>query len=92
MGVSAPVSHRAAHNKRASRVGDRVLLGLCALAGVIVAVTLIDIGYQLVNNAKPAIDRFGLGFLGHEAWAPNFKRFGAATCSTEPRSAPQWRW
>ena len=78
MGVSAPVSHRAAHNKRASRVGDRVLFGLCALAGVIVAVTLIDIGYQLVNNAKPAIDRFGLAFLGHEAWAPNFKRFGAA--------------
>lgn len=78
MGLTAPVIRRPTQTSRASRVGDRVLFGLCALAGVIVAVTLLDLAYQLVNNAKPAIDRFGIGFLGHEAWAPNFKRFGAA--------------
>jgi phosphate transport system permease protein len=61
-----------------SRVGDRVLFGLCALAGLIVAVTLIDLAYQLVNNARPSIARFGIGFFGHQAWAPNFKVFGAA--------------
>ncbi len=78
MGVTAPVVRRDARVKPASRIGDRVLLGLCVLAGLIVAVTLVDIGYQLVNNARPAISRFGLGFLGTEAWAPNFSRFGAA--------------
>ena len=78
MGVMAPVVRRDQRAKPASRVGDRVLLGLCVLAGLIVAVTLIDIGYQLVNNSRPAIDRFGLGFLGHETWAPNFRQFGAA--------------
>jgi phosphate transport system permease protein len=46
---------------------------------VIVAVTLGDIVYQLISNAKPAISKFGLGFLGHQTWAPNFNRFGAAT-------------
>jgi phosphate transport system permease protein len=78
MGVTAPVSRRAARTKPVSRTGDRVLFALCALAGVIVAVTLIDLGYQLVNNSSSAISRFGLGFLGHQTWAPNFKVFGAA--------------
>ena len=40
-------------------------------------VILVDVGYQLINNASPAINRFGLGFLGHTAWKPNFKVFGA---------------
>jgi phosphate transport system permease protein len=78
VGVTAPISRRPAHAKPAGRIGDRVLFGLCALAGVIVAITLVDLAYQLVNNARPAIDRFGIGFLGHEAWSPNFKLFGAA--------------
>jgi phosphate transport system permease protein len=83
MGVSTPTSQRRAPRRasgprRVSRVGDRVLFGLCALAGLIVAVTLVDIAYQLVSNAKPAIGRFGLGFLVHQTWAPNFKQFGAA--------------
>jgi phosphate transport system permease protein len=52
--------------------------GLCALAGIAVAVVLIDLAYQLIHNASPAIGKFGFGFLGHEVWAPNFKQFGAA--------------
>jgi phosphate transport system permease protein len=78
MGVTAPAVRRDQRAKPASRLGDRVLLGLCVLAGLIVAVTLIDIGYQLVNNSRPSIDRFGLGFLVHQTWAPNFRVFGAA--------------
>jgi phosphate transport system permease protein len=61
----------------AGRVGDRVLFGLCALAGLLVVVTLADVIYQLANNASPAIDRFGLGFLVHTRWAPNFSIEGA---------------
>jgi phosphate transport system permease protein len=78
MGVTTPVGSRDARARPAGRTGDRVMRGLCVLAGLIVAVTLVDIGYQLVNNAHPAISRFGFGFLGHQTWAPNFKVFGAA--------------
>jgi phosphate transport system permease protein len=79
MGVIAPTSpRRAAGPTRVSPAGDRVLFGLCALAGLIVAATLIDLAYQLISNAHPAIARFGIGFLGHESWAPNFKQFGIA--------------
>jgi phosphate transport system permease protein len=55
-----------------------VLFGLCALAAVLVGLTLVGIAYQLISNAHPAISRFGLGFLAHTTWAPNFKVFGAA--------------
>src|SRR5260370_40742042 len=78
MGVTTPRLRRDVQPKPASRTGDRVLLALCVIAGLIVAVTLVDIGYQLVNSSRPAIDKFGLGFLVHQTWAPNFKVFGAA--------------
>jgi phosphate transport system permease protein len=48
-------------------------------AGVLVAVVLVDVAYQIVNGARPAFAHFGLAFLGHTSWAPNFGRFGAAT-------------
>jgi phosphate transport system permease protein len=79
MGVTAPISRRVNRPTRVSRTGDRVLFGLCALAGLIVAVTLIDLAYQLVSNARPSIARFGFGFLVHQTWAPNFKVFGIAS-------------
>jgi phosphate transport system permease protein len=48
-------------------------------AGVLVALVLVDVAYQIVNGARPAFAHFGLAFLGHTSWAPNFGRFGAAT-------------
>ena len=54
------------------------MLGLCALAGLIVVATLGDVAYQMIHSANPAISRFGLGFLTHTTWAPNFARFGVA--------------
>ena len=55
-----------------------MLFSLCASAGLIVALTLGDIIYQLVSNSSPAISRFGLGFLGHTTWNPHLNQFGAA--------------
>ena len=54
-----------------------MLFGLCALAGLVVVITLVDVVYQLAHNAQPAISRFGLGFLWHTAWNPNFNIEGA---------------
>jgi len=42
-------------------------------------VVLIAIAQQVISGASPALSRYGLGFLGHTTWAPNFKLFGAAT-------------
>ncbi len=66
-----------ARPKPAGRVGDRVLFALCALAGLIVVVTLADVVYQLADNGRLAISRFGLGFLVHSTWAPGFHVEGA---------------
>src|SRR5579862_4367452 len=74
----APRAGRGAHRSmRVGRLGDRVLFVLCVLAGLLVVIALVDVAYQLVNNARPAISRFGLGFFGHTTWAPNFSIEGA---------------
>jgi phosphate transport system permease protein len=49
---------------------------LASLLGVAV---LAAIAYQLINGASQAISRFGLGFLTHSEWKPNFNIFGAAS-------------
>ena len=46
---------------------------------MLAVVTLADISYQLINNARPAISKFGVGFLGHQTWEVNINQFGAAT-------------
>jgi phosphate transport system permease protein len=61
----------------AGQLGDRVLFGLCAAAGLLVVVTLVDVIYQLANNGSMAISRFGPGFLVHTAWKPGFNIEGA---------------
>ena len=63
----------------AGRLGDGVLRALCLVAGLIALAVLVEIAYQLISGARPSISHFGLGFVGHTAWQPNFGRFGAAT-------------
>ncbi len=59
------------------RIGDGVLYGLCMLASLLAVVTIIAIAYKVINGASLSISRFGLGFLAHTAWKPNFGIFGA---------------
>lgn len=63
---------------RSAGAGDRVLAGLCALAGLLTVLVLVEIVYQVISGATPAISRFGLGFIGHSRWAANFGVFGAS--------------
>jgi phosphate transport system permease protein len=58
--------------------GDAVLRALCVITGLIAGLILVDVAYQVIDGARPSLSRFGLGFLGHVDWAPNFGRFGAA--------------
>jgi phosphate transport system permease protein len=61
------------------RVGDGVLHGLCLLASALAVLAIAAIAYQVIDRAGSAISRFGLGFLTHTIWQPNFGHFGAAT-------------
>jgi phosphate transport system permease protein len=65
--------------RRIDRIGDGVLHGVCALAALLGVVTLLLVAYQIVHGAGPAISKFGLGFLWHTTWQPNFGVFGAGT-------------
>ncbi|HEY1565826.1 MAG TPA: phosphate ABC transporter permease subunit PstC [Solirubrobacteraceae bacterium] len=67
-------NRRAAERSR----GDLIMGALCLAAGLVAALVLFEIAYQVISGARPAIDKFGLGFLGNVEWAPNFSRFGAA--------------
>jgi phosphate transport system permease protein len=70
---------RAGAARRQGSTGDRVLFVLCALAGLVVLATLVEVVYQLISNSSPAISHFGLGFLFHQDWNPHFGHLGAAT-------------
>jgi phosphate transport system permease protein len=75
---AARLSGRGATPARAGRLGDRTLFALCFGAGLIVVVTLVGLAYVMIHQASPAISRYGLGFIYHTTWAPNFGRFGVA--------------
>jgi phosphate transport system permease protein len=65
--------------RSSDRIGDGILYGLCALASILAVVILIAIAYKVVDGASPAIDKFGLGFVGDTTWQPNRGIFGAGT-------------
>jgi phosphate transport system permease protein len=61
------------------RLGDRLLRGIAIFAALVACVLIIEIAYQLVSGSREAVGKFGLGFLTHGTWKPNFYKFGAAT-------------
>lgn len=65
--------------RSADRFGDGLLYGICAFAALLGLVLILAIGYQVVHGAEPAISKFGLGFLVHTTWQPNFGVFGAGS-------------
>ncbi len=70
---------RRARPRSTGEVGDRVLLAVTAMAALIAVLVLAEIGYQVITGARPAISRFGLGFLCHSGWHPNFSISAPAT-------------
>jgi phosphate transport system permease protein len=62
----------------ADRVGDPLLRALAALAAALGVGVLVWIAITVFNKASPAISRFGLGFIGSQAWNPVSNIFGAA--------------
>jgi phosphate transport system permease protein len=63
----------------ADRLGDGALRALCLIASLLACVVILLIAYQLIHGSSLALSHFGLGFLVHSAWKPNFDMFGATT-------------
>ena len=59
------------------RYGDVALKLLCGAACLLALSLLFDLAYTVFHRASPSISHFGIGFVGHTAWKPNFKIFGA---------------
>jgi phosphate transport system permease protein len=73
------VDRSRSRRKKADRIGDRVLYGVCLGAALIAILVIILVGYQVVKGAMPAISKFGLRFLVETTWQPNFSIFGAGS-------------
>lgn len=65
--------------KRLDLLGDRLLFGVCLLAALVAAATILLVGYQIVHGAAPAISKFGFAFVYETTWQPNFGTFGAGS-------------
>ncbi len=65
--------------RRLDLVGDRMLFGVCLLAALLAAATIVLVGYQVVHGASPAISKFGFAFVYETTWQPNFGTFGAGS-------------
>jgi phosphate transport system permease protein len=76
-GLRSSASHRE-RGRALDRLGDGALYGLCALASLLGVAVIAAIAHQVINGAGLAMSQFGLGFLAHSEWKPNFNVFGAA--------------
>lgn len=67
-----------ARRNRTDRIGDPLLRGLSALAALVAVAAIAGIFYEVVHEAWPAIQEYGLKFVTTNDWNPVTKRFGAA--------------
>jgi phosphate transport system permease protein len=67
-----------ARRSQKDRIGDPLLRGLSGLAAVVAVAAIAGIAYEVVDQASPAISKFGIGFVTTNDWNPVSERFGAA--------------
>jgi phosphate transport system permease protein len=59
------------------RFGDIFLYGLTAAAAAAAGALLVAIAWKVFDVARPAISKFGFGFLTHQGWDVARNQFGA---------------
>ena len=74
-----PAAPGAELERRGIRLGDVLFQGIAVAASVAATALLGMIAYQVVSDAWPAIEQFGLSFIWTEAWDPVTEQFGALT-------------
>jgi phosphate transport system permease protein len=76
--VDAPAPVTLPRTRRlGDRVGDGVLYAVTAAAATLAVLVVIAIAWKLVDGARPAMSRFGLGFVVEQAWNPVTGDFAA---------------
>ena len=58
-------------------LGDRIFRAVTQLSALFVVAVVLGIIIMLVVDAWPAIQKFGLGFIGSSEWNPVTEKFGA---------------
>ncbi len=60
------------------KIVDKSFEYLSKLSAILVLIVLVTIFWVLFEEAKPAIEAFGIDFLTNSKWAPNLEIFGGA--------------
>ena len=74
----APAGVLARPPKLSDRIGEPLFRGLAGLAGVISVGVLVWIVETVIDQAQPAIDKFGATFITTNVWNPVTNHYGAA--------------
>jgi phosphate transport system permease protein len=77
--LSAAEAGRRPLSGRRPRLGDVLLQGAAGLAAAAASGLVILIAWKVAGGARPAVARFGLGFLVHVVWNPVTGAFGAGS-------------
>jgi phosphate transport system permease protein len=78
MTTETPTAHVPLSARRRWRFGDVVLQSIAGLAALGLAALMVLLVVEVVDQAKPSIDEFGLGFLSSSVWNTVHDTYGAA--------------
>ena len=69
--MDAPVPARLPRTRRfGDRIGDGVLHALTAAAAALAVLVVVSIAWKVLGGARPALEKFGVGFLVDQGWNP----------------------
>ena len=76
--MDAPVPALLPRTRRfGDRIGDGLLHALTAAAAALAVLIVVSIAWKVFEGARPALEKFGLGFLVHQGWNPVTNDYGA---------------
>jgi phosphate transport system permease protein len=52
------------------RIGDGALYALTAAASLLALLIVVSLAWTVFDGARPALEKFGVGFLVHQGWNP----------------------
>ena len=78
MTTETPTAHVPLSAGRRWRLGDVVLQGVAGLAALGLAALMVLLVIEVVDQAKPALQEFGAGFLTSSVWNTVKDTYGAA--------------
>ena len=59
------------------RIGDGALCAVTAAAAAFAVLVVVSIAWEVLDGARPALEKFGIGFVTRRAWNPVTNDYGA---------------